>query len=137
MAGGDGGLAPRPRAAAGGAPRDRGEGPPPAGGRSLAGRGAGRAPVCRCRRRDAVSRHPVLHTALVLDDDGERRGEMCERLHDLHVSAEPAATLGEAIRKLTARRYELVLCDMVLCDPPGSPTPAIRGYLAVCYALPL
>lgn len=80
-------------------------------------------------------RAPVLRTALVLDDEPELRQETCDELERRAVEVQQAATVGEAIRKLAARPYDLVLCDVVLCEPPGTATPAPRGYLAVCYAL--
>jgi CheY-like chemotaxis protein len=82
-----------------------------------------------------MSRGPRLRTALILDDEQERRSDMSEELAVHGVTSQQAATLEEAIRKLAADRYDLILCDMVLCDPPGTATPAVRGYLAVCYAL--
>jgi hypothetical protein len=29
------------------------------------------------------------------------------------------------------------VCDLILCDPPEAANPAVRGYLAVCFALAL
>ncbi len=76
-----------------------------------------------------------LRTALILDDERERRTHMREGLLDHGVKCHEAATLSEAIGRLASSRYDLVVCDMVLCDPPGAANPAFRGYLAVCYAL--
>lgn len=78
---------------------------------------------------------PVLRTALVLNDEDDHANVMRKELQDHGVVIDRAATLPEAIGKLAARRYDLVVCDVVLCDPPGGSTPAPTGYLAVCYAL--
>src|SRR5438105_4435174 len=101
----------------------------------MARRPAGRAPVHHRRGRVAMSRAPRLRTALILNDEQKFGSDMCEQLADHGVVSQQAATLEEAIRKLAAARYDLIVCDMVLCDPPGSATPAVLGYLAVCYAL--
>ncbi len=73
--------------------------------------------------------------ALILDDEADRRHEMCEGLLDHGVVGEEAATLGEAISRLATSSYDLVVCDLILCDPPDAANPALRGYLAVCFAL--
>jgi hypothetical protein len=76
-------------------------------------------------------------SALILDDETDRRICMREGLLDHGVRCDEASTLGEAIHRLTRASYELVVCDMVLCEPPQAANPAYRGYLAVCYALAL
>ena len=53
------------------------------------------------------------------------------------ITSEEASTLEEAISRLARFPYEIVVCDMVLCDPPDAANPALRGYLAVCAALAL
>lgn len=73
--------------------------------------------------------------ALILDDEPERRFEMREGLLQHGVAADEAGTVGETIRRLRSSSYDLVVCDMILCQPPGAANPALRGYLAVCYAL--
>jgi len=82
-----------------------------------------------------MSARARLRTALVLDDEPERQTEMCRGLLDHGVRSVGAATVAEAIRQLASTRYDLVVCDMILCDPPGAANPALRGYLAVCCAL--
>jgi hypothetical protein len=73
-------------------------------------------------------------SALILDDDAERRAEMHEGLLVYQVRCDEAATLAEAIQLLGASYYDLVICDMLLCDPAGV-NPSFGGYLAVCFAL--
>jgi hypothetical protein len=73
--------------------------------------------------------------ALLLDDEHERRTEMREGLADHGVMCDEVATLEEALRRLVVSTYDLVVCDLVLCDPPEAANPALRGYLAVCFAL--
>ena len=75
------------------------------------------------------------HRALILDDEAGRRGQMRDGLLDHGVESEEAATLEEAVRRLSIASYDLVVCDVVLCDPPGAANPSVRGYLAVCFAL--
>lgn len=60
---------------------------------------------------------------------------MREGLLDHGVEGEVVTTLREAIGRLAASAYDLVVCDLVLCDPPDAANPALRGYLAVCFAL--
>jgi hypothetical protein len=60
---------------------------------------------------------------------------MREALLDHGVASDEAATLAAAIARLSASSYDLVVCDMVLADPPGAANPALRGYLAACFAL--
>jgi hypothetical protein len=74
-------------------------------------------------------------TALILDDEAHRRDEMRAGLLEHGVAGDEAATVEEAIGMMSAGSYDLVVCDMVLCDPPGASNPALRGYLAVCFAL--
>jgi len=76
-----------------------------------------------------------LRTALILDDEEERRTDMSRGLARHEVMSQEASTLAEAIRLMRSSSPDLILCDMVLCDPPGAANPALRGYLAVCYAL--
>jgi hypothetical protein len=73
--------------------------------------------------------------ALILDDEAERRHQMRDGLLDHGVTCDEAATVAEAIGRLVAATYDLVVCDMILCDPPGAANPALRGYLAACFAL--
>jgi hypothetical protein len=77
----------------------------------------------------------AVRQALVLDDEADRREWMRCGLLDHGVRSDEAATVEQAIRALETRRYDLVVCDIVLCDPPGAANPAPRGYLAVCFAL--
>jgi hypothetical protein len=72
---------------------------------------------------------------LILDDEADRRALMREGLLEHGISCEEAATVHDAIRSLATSTWDLFVCDMVLCDPPGRPNPALRGYLAACYAL--
>lgn len=74
-------------------------------------------------------------TALIVDDEAERRADMRCGLSEHGLRSDEAATVGEAIHLLSARAYDLVVCDMVLCDPPEAANPAPRGYLVVCFAL--
>jgi hypothetical protein len=76
-----------------------------------------------------------FRSALVLDDEPERREMMREGLLEHGVVCDEAATLEEAIRHMVVSPYDLVVCDMVLCEPPGAANPAMRGYLAACFAL--
>ena len=76
-----------------------------------------------------------LHTALIVDDEEERRHDMRDGLREHGVACDEAATVEEAIRRLVSAPYDLVVCDMILCDPPGAANPELRGYLAVCFAL--
>lgn len=73
--------------------------------------------------------------ALVLDDEAYRRDTMRSGLLEHGVQSDGVATLEDAIRRLTASSYDLVVCDLVMCDPPGAANPSLRGYLAVCFAL--
>jgi hypothetical protein len=73
--------------------------------------------------------------ALILDDESDRRAWMREGLLDHGVTSEEASTVEEAITRLVRSSYDLVVCDMVLCDPPEATNPALRGYLVVCFAL--
>jgi len=75
-----------------------------------------------------------LRRALILDDEPERRTEMRDGLLDHGVVSDEADTVEDAIRKLLTSSYDLAVCDMVLCDPPGAANPALRCYLAVCFA---
>jgi CheY-like chemotaxis protein len=74
-------------------------------------------------------------SALILDDEADRRIAMRRALRDHGVRSDTAATLEDAIRLLACRPYDLVVCDLILCDPPEASNPALRGYLAVCFAL--
>jgi len=78
---------------------------------------------------------PRFSRALILDDEAERRILMREALLDHGVVCDEAGTVEATIRRLSAADYDLVICDMVLSEPPGAANPALRGYLAVCYAL--
>lgn len=78
---------------------------------------------------------PRLRRVLILDDEEDRRALMREGLLEHGISCEEAATVRDAIRALATRTWDLFVADMVLCDPPGRPNPALRGYFAVCYAL--
>lgn len=80
-----------------------------------------------------VDRWP--RSALVLDDEAYRRETMRSGLLEHGVECDGVATLAEAIRRLTTSSYDLVVCDIVMCDPPGAANPSLRGYLAVCFAL--
>ncbi|HEY7201748.1 MAG TPA: response regulator [Candidatus Dormibacteraeota bacterium] len=82
-----------------------------------------------------ASGQPRFHRALILDDEAERRAMMREALLDHGVACDEAGTVEGTIRRLSAADYDLVVCDMVLSDPPGAANPALRGYLAVCFAL--
>ena len=73
--------------------------------------------------------------ALILDDEAERRDDMLDGLRRHGVQCEDVATLAEALRRLAVVSYDLVVCDMILSDPPEASNPALRGYLAVCFAL--
>jgi hypothetical protein len=73
--------------------------------------------------------------ALIVDDEADRRDDMLEGLRDHGVQCEDVATLEEALRRLAVSSYDLVVCDLILCDPPEASNPALRGYLAVCFAL--
>lgn len=77
----------------------------------------------------------TVRRALIVDDDGERRVHMCEGLLDHGVASDQAASVAEAIWRLCRSHYDLVVCDMVLVDPPGSDDAAPRGYLVACFAL--
>jgi CheY-like chemotaxis protein len=74
-------------------------------------------------------------SALILDDEADKRVAMREGLADHGVVSDEADTLEEAIRHLASSSYDLVVCDLILCDPPDAANPALRGYLAVCFAL--
>jgi hypothetical protein len=74
---------------------------------------------------------------LILDDEADRRACMRDGLLEHGVRSDEASTLEEAIGRLVSSPYDLVVCDMKLCDPPGAANPAARGYLAVCFALVL
>jgi hypothetical protein len=78
---------------------------------------------------------PRICQALILDDETERRAEMCHALRGHGVACHGVGSLAAAIERLSAADYDMVVCDMVLTDPPGAANPALRGYLAVCYAL--
>jgi hypothetical protein len=78
---------------------------------------------------------PVTRLALILDDEIDRRVEMRRGLLDHGVRSDEASTVAEAILRLATGAYDLFVCDMVLCDPPGAANPAPRGYMAVCFAL--
>jgi hypothetical protein len=86
-------------------------------------------------KRSTVRRRPV--TALIVDDEADRRALMRQGLLAHGVTSEEASTLEEAISRLARFPYEMVVCDMVLCDPPDAANPALRGYLAACAALAL
>jgi hypothetical protein len=62
---------------------------------------------------------------------------MRDGLLDHGVTSDEASTVGRAIALLSRSSYDLVVCDMILNDPPDAINPAFRGYLVVCFALAL
>jgi CheY-like chemotaxis protein len=86
------------------------------------------------RRRPSIG-ETRMRSALILDDEVDRRLAMQEGLREHGVASQLAATLEEAIRRLASFSYDLVVCDLILSDPPEAANPALRGYLAACYAL--
>jgi hypothetical protein len=78
---------------------------------------------------------PQLRRVLILDDEADRRALMREGLLEHGITCEEAATIHDAIHSLGTSAWDLFVCDMVLCDPPGRRNPTLRGYFAVCYAL--
>jgi hypothetical protein len=73
--------------------------------------------------------------ALIVDDEADRRFWMREGLRDHGVTSQEASSVREAILRLRSSPFDLVVCDMVLTDPPEAANPALRGYLVVCFAL--